>query len=198
MKEVIIHYDSLIDENNDPVRDPPSGQEYMNKWDGKAFLDELQITFEKSILEIGVGSGRIAIKVCGLCKDFTGIDISTKTIERAKENLQIFDNKNLICADFMNYEFDEKFDIIYSSLTFMHIQDKQTAITKTAKLLNANGRFILSGEKNDSDVIKFNTRTIRIYPDKVENISDCIVKSELEIIKQFETEFAHIFVAIKK
>lgn len=32
---VMKHYDKLIDENNDPVHDPESLKEYMNKWDGQ-------------------------------------------------------------------------------------------------------------------------------------------------------------------
>ncbi|OGO90476.1 MAG: hypothetical protein A2Y17_13020 [Clostridiales bacterium GWF2_38_85] len=84
------HYDTLIDENNDPVHDPAPLKEYMNKWDGQAFIDELQLSTDKNILEIGVGTGRLAMQVAPLCKQFTGIDISTKTIERAKENLFAF------------------------------------------------------------------------------------------------------------
>lgn len=41
--DVINHYDSLIDENNDPVFDPQTLKEYMDKWDGKAFLDALTL-----------------------------------------------------------------------------------------------------------------------------------------------------------
>lgn len=35
------HYDLLIKENNDPVRDPEPLLEYMDKWDGRQFIDSL-------------------------------------------------------------------------------------------------------------------------------------------------------------
>ena len=35
--EVVNHYDLLIEEENDPFRDPPFLQEYMSEWDGKPF-----------------------------------------------------------------------------------------------------------------------------------------------------------------
>lgn len=54
MKEVIVHYDSLIDENNDPCRDPKPLQDYMDKWDGKDFIDSLDLSKDKSVLEIGI------------------------------------------------------------------------------------------------------------------------------------------------
>lgn len=38
MNEIINHYNLLIDENNDPVRDERIARDYMDKWDGKLFL----------------------------------------------------------------------------------------------------------------------------------------------------------------
>lgn len=193
----ISHYDSLIDENNDPTRDTKPLQEYMDKWDGQAFIDELQLSPSKDALEIGVGTGRLALKVCDKCKSFTGIDISPKTIERAKDNLSEFSNKEFICGDFMVHNFASLFDIIYSSLTFMHIEDKQSAINKVAILLKAGGRFVLSISKSQDRVLDFGNRRVRLFPDNVESMNAYIKNAGLFIEKQFDTEFATIFVAVK-
>lgn len=48
----IEHYDKLIEENNDPVRDSDILKEYMNKWDGKQFIDALELSNDKLALEI--------------------------------------------------------------------------------------------------------------------------------------------------
>ena len=48
-----------------------------------------------------------------------------KTVERAKENIAELSNITLILEDFYRHVFCEQFDIIYSSLTFMHFKDKQ-------------------------------------------------------------------------
>ena len=192
------HYDALINENNDPVHDSEPLTKYMNKWDGNTFIEALQLTVEKSVLEIGVGTGRLAIRLCGKCGHFTGIDISFKTVERAKQNLQHFDNASLICGNFLTYAFNEKFDIIYSSLTFMHIEDKRAAIIKIAKLLNPNGRFILSIDKNQQREISYSTRRIAVYPDTSEEITALITETGLTIENQVITEFAVIFTARKE
>lgn len=191
MKNVISHYDKLIDEDNDPFRDDIPLQEYMDKWDGHAFIDLLELTDKKSVLEIGVGTGRLAIKVLPFCKDFTGIDISPKTIKRAKENLADY-NVNLICNDFLNYAFDKKVDVVYSSLTFMHIKEKQVAIQKVYNLLNNNGLFVLSIDKNQSEFIEMGNRKIRIYPDTKELISNLFKEIGFLNIILIETEFAYI------
>ena len=85
--DVITHYDLLVDENNDPFRDQPVLQEYMEKWDGDLFIEALELDENKSVLEIGIGTGRVAVKVAPYCMRLTGIDISSKTIERAKKNI---------------------------------------------------------------------------------------------------------------
>lgn len=194
---VLRHYDALIDENSDPVRDPAILKEYMDKWDGAAFIEALQLSPEKSVLEIGAGTGRLAVRVCDKCRSFTGIDISPKTVDRAKENLQDFANADLICGDFFNYSSDKTFDVIYSSLTFMHIYNKRAAIEKVANLLIPGGRFVLSISKNQQTIIDYRTRQVAVYPDTPEEIALLLNKAGLTIEKQFKTEFAVIFAARK-
>ena len=191
------HYDMLIDEGNDPVHDSDLLQEYMNKWDGNEFIDELQIGKDKRVLEIGVGTGRLAKRVAPLCKVFTGVDISSKTIERAKRNLTELENIELHCADFIKCVFECSFDVIYSSLTFMHIKNKQEALDKIATLLDKNGRFVLSIDKNQSKYIDYGTRMVEIYPDDSNTTKNYIEKSGLQFEKVIETELAFIIVATK-
>ena len=195
--DIIHHYDLLIDEGNDPVHDPEPLREYMDKWDGQVFIDKMQLDENKTVLEIGVGTGRLAIRVAPLCGEFYGVDISPKTIERAKDNLAKLENVSLTCADFLSYEFNGTFDVVYSSLTFMHIEDKQRAVNKIAGLLNDAGRFVLSIDKNPSEFIDIGTRKIRIFPDTPVEMAECIRTAGLTILNQYDTQFATIFVAQK-
>ena len=56
------HYDALVRENDDPARDAPHLREYMNRWDGEPFLRALALSSTESVLEIGVGTGRLALR----------------------------------------------------------------------------------------------------------------------------------------
>ena len=198
MKDVIEHYDKLIEENNDSSRDPEPLKNYMDKWDGMQFIECMHLDKRKSVLEIGVGTGRIALKVAPLCKQFVGIDLSPKTISRASENLSSNHNVKLICNDFMTYVFENRFDVIYSSLTFMRIEDKASAIQKISSLLNDGGHFVLSIDKNQTNFIDMGTRKIKVYPDNPVDICKFLSEANLTLIEQFETELAHITVSIKK
>ena len=194
---VIEHYDKLIDENNDPIYDPEHLKEYMDKWDGKVFIDAMKLDKTKTVLEIGVGTGRLAVKTIPLCKEFFGIDISPKTIERAAHNLSQYQNVELICSDFMTYNFDTSFDVIYSSLTFMHIQEKQECVNKIYSLLNPKGYLFLSIDKNQNEYINYGDRKIKIYPDNPDATKKYFINSGLTLLDCIETEFAYIFVVLK-
>lgn len=197
MKNTIDHYDKLIEENNDPVYDPEPLRDYMDSWDGDRFFESMMLSKSKSVLEIGVGTGRLAIKAAPKCKNFWGIDISPKTVKRARENLSLYSNVKLICGDFTTHEFDRRFDVIYSSLTFMHIKNKDDAINKVASLLCDDGIFVLSIDKNQSDFIDMGTRKIQIYPDDPIKICNCISEANLIIIDRYDTKNAYITVSKK-
>lgn len=193
--DVTAHYDRLIDLDNDPFRDPPELREYMDKWDGQAFLDAMSLSGSESVLEIGVGTGRLATRVIPLCGSFYGIDISEKTVDRAKENLPV--DVSLICGDFLAYDFGRSFDVIYSSLTMMHFKDKHAFLAKVAAALNDAGRFVLSIDKNQSEYIDMGEHRLHVYPDEPAHIARCAKAARLTIERQFETEFAHVLVMRK-
>jgi len=195
--DVITHYDLLIEEDNDPFYDPPELKEYMNKWDGRVFIDALQLDENKEVLEIGLGTGRIAVRVAPYCKRLTGIDISPKTIQRVKENLKKYSNISFINADFNTYEFKEKFDIIYSSLTMMHFENKKQVVSKIDNLLKERGIFCLSIDKNKSEYIDMGNRKVKIYPDTLDNILSIIDETEMSVVKVIETDNAHIIASRK-
>ncbi|MBP5244878.1 MAG: class I SAM-dependent methyltransferase [Clostridia bacterium] len=191
------HYDKLIEEDNDPFYDGKILREYMDKWDGEDFIRSLELDETKSVLEVGVGTGRLAKKVAPRCLEFVGIDVSPKTVERARENLKGFGNVSIICADFTDYLFERRFDVIYSSLVMMHIKDKEGFISKIGGLLNKNGIFCLSIDKSKEKFIDTGSRKLEIYPDSPEKTFSFIEKTDMTVTKQFDTEFAHVFVCKK-
>ena len=68
------HYDLLIANGNDPMLDSEELKNYMDKWDGNLFVSEMNPDECLNVLEIGCGTGRMAAKIAGEYKSYTGID----------------------------------------------------------------------------------------------------------------------------
>ena len=165
MDNISKHYDLLIENGNDPVLDCKELADYMDKWDGKEFINLLNLDAYKTVLEIGCGTGRIAKKIIKQCKKYVGIDISSKTVDVAKNHFKDFNNAFFINEDFLKYKDTEKYDVIFSTLTFMHIKDKKKALNNAFNLLKNKGEFILSIDKNQQNFIDTGYSRIEVYPD---------------------------------
>lgn len=63
----------------------------------------------------------------------------------------------------------------------MHIEEKYNAIKKAADLLNDEGLFVLSVDKNQSEYIDYGTRKIKVFPDDADTIADYITAAGLYI-----------------
>ncbi len=105
-------------------------------------------TFEKKskILEIGCGSGRDASFMTKNNYNVIAIDGSTNMVEAAKKiHLEL--SKKLFHKTLpSDLEFSQTFDGIYSIATLMHLSEDDLKITllKIHKLLNQNGKFLMS------------------------------------------------------
>jgi 2-polyprenyl-3-methyl-5-hydroxy-6-metoxy-1,4-benzoquinol methylase len=62
--------------------------DYMARWDGPPFFDAIGNVAGKTVLDVGVGNGRIARIILDRgCSYFTGLDLSARTLEKTKLNL---------------------------------------------------------------------------------------------------------------
>ncbi len=86
----------------------------------------------------GDGAGLSKLKEMGF-KNVLGIEICDKKIEIAKKFYKI-KKMDICCGPF---DFDTKFDVIYSSHTIEHVLDPLYTISNLMKYLNTNGKFIM-------------------------------------------------------
>jgi len=195
MNSIAVHYDLLIENGNDPVLDGIELQNYMNQWDGETFLDKLNLSPDKVVLEIGCGTGRIAKKVVDFCRFYVGIDISPKTVAAARKHFVDKSNATFVCADFFDCDFQSKFDVIFSTLTFMHLKYKLKAIEKIFALLTLNGKIVLSVDKSRQNYIDTGYGKIRVYPDNPSKIRNFLDKTGFKNIQTTEIENAYVITA---
>ena len=89
------------------------------------------------------------------------------------------------------------YDVICSTLTFMHIQDKEYALTKIFSLLKQDGKAVLSINKNQQTYINTGYSRITIFPDTPNTICGLLRQIGFSNIEVKEIEFAHIISCIK-
>lgn len=191
------HYDALIAENNDPVLDPPALAAYMERWDGAPFMELLSLDGTQSVLEPGVGTGRLARRVAPRCRHLTDIDLSPATVARARAHLSGCGNTTLLCGDFMTFPFRETFDRVYASLFLFHIRDKAAALARMASLLAPGGRLVLSVSLERAEWLDMNGRRLPLYPDDPDRTASLLRAAGLVLTDAVPVEAALLLAAGK-
>ena len=100
----------------------------------------------KKVLEVGCGIGTAAHSFIENGAIYKGIDLSKKSIEVAKQRLNVFNLNGIIEeADIENYPTNnmEKFDLVYSFGVLHHTPDTKKAVKNIYNLLNDGGIFKL-------------------------------------------------------
>jgi SAM-dependent methyltransferase len=165
------HYERLVDEGFDAHEYPEPLRQYQERWDGPRFFDLLGDLQGKSVVEIGVGGGRLAKETIARgCKNFTGIDFSPKTIAQAKQHFLKEKNVELIVADAVSFVRPEAFDVAFSVLTFLHIENKQKALANIVGSLRPGGHLVLSISlvryalaDGEEDWLDYGIRKVRLF-----------------------------------
>jgi tRNA (cmo5U34)-methyltransferase len=101
---------------------------------------------DPSVLDIGAGTGLFSsfIKEKYPKATISLIDLSDKMMDVSKERFSNYNDIRYIIADYSEYIFEEKFDIIISSLSIHHLSDeeKRKLYKKIYLSLNQEGIFI--------------------------------------------------------
>jgi len=102
-----------------------------------------------NIVELGVGTGRIAINIAKNGKSITGIDISSEMLKKCKEkakNEDVEKKLNLIQANILNFKLPQEANLIILPFrTVGHLltkEDKIKAFRKIYNNLKPGGKFV--------------------------------------------------------
>jgi len=92
----------------------------------------------KSIIEIGAGASQYRdIFLSMNCRQYTGIEVVNLRIPQ-----EIPDRCVYKCIDIHDFETEERFDIVFFSLTYMYLGDRHQVLRKCAQMLVPNGVII--------------------------------------------------------
>jgi cyclopropane fatty-acyl-phospholipid synthase-like methyltransferase len=106
--------------------------------------NELGITGEHAVLEIGVGVGRIAEHLAPRCARFHGVDIAAGMIEVASRRLAGLDNVRLEVLERSDLSClpDASFDRVYAQIVLIHLdrEDVFNYLREAYRVLAPGGR----------------------------------------------------------
>jgi len=143
------------------------------------------IPFAKSsainVIDLGCGTGTISKKI----KEYfpqatiTCLDLAEKMIEMSKHKLANFSDMRYQTGDFRNYEFDDTYDVVVSSLALHHLvtdEDKINFYGKIYRSLRPNGVFF------NADIILGSSEHLqKIYMGKWKSfMKKCVSEEEID------------------
>jgi len=101
---------------------------------------------QENILDIGAGTGLLTSFVYSLYpnSNYTVVDISEEMLQQAKRRFNNQQNFQYIIADYTNYIFTNKFDVVVSALSIHHLEhdEKRQLYANIFGILNSGGVFI--------------------------------------------------------
>lgn len=84
------------------------------------------------ILDFGCGTGELTYEVAKLNHDIIGLDISELAIKIAKENF-IHSNLNFLNSSLSKINFNQEFDLIIASMSFMDTEQLPEELKKNSR-----------------------------------------------------------------
>jgi len=146
-----------------------------NRWVSK------RIGKRNSILDVGCGSGTLALSLRTDDNNILGIDISESSIKKANKK-NPYSNVSFIQTTFEDFQANSKgFDAIVFVASIHHM-DMANAIDKAKKLLTKNGVLIIVGLAKPSSLFDWIVEVARIIPSQiVSSIKKNTTSEELEL-----------------
>ena len=98
-------------------------------------------------MDFGCGTGLVSVFLAGLVKSITAVDTSRQMLKMLADKLakNHIDNITTRYADLTaQVDLNERFDLIFSSMAFHHIEDPSALLRKFFNLLRKGGRFAVS------------------------------------------------------
>ncbi len=153
----------------------------------------LKIKNSDLILEIGTGTGELALKFSANCRKVVAIDISKKMIDFAKMKAERQKKTNIefYNAGFLTYEnYDEPFDVIVTQLALHHLPDhwKMIALRRIYAMLKEGGKFYLRDVVFPSLISDYDSYFNKIITDLKNSAGDKLAEeTEIHIREEFST-----------
>jgi len=136
----------------------------MAKHFATAIEDIVPLDLNMQVMDFGCGTGNVAIRLAPLVGEITAVDSSSGMINVLEKKLAESSTKNIkpLLTELDEDSFrDTSFDLIYTCLTFHHIDDIERVLHLFYKMLSPSGYLVLIDlEKEDGSFHDDNTGVV--------------------------------------
>ena len=178
-------------------------EKYINSFEQGELIPMLGDISGKKILDVGAGTGRLAVYLQNRGAKVTALDVSEKMLEIIKRK-----SKKVITmvGDAENLPFEKNsFDIVVAAFLIVHLKDPKTFFDEVYRVLKDGGIFIVTNiNQKDPPLVKTKSEPIIIEsfyhrPEKIRAILEELafdIENEV-FIREGETWVNQIIVARK-
>lgn len=161
--------------------------------ESKNICELLKIKNSDLVLEIGTGTGELALNISAHCKKVIAIDISKTMIHFARMKAESQNKKNVqfYNAGFLTYNnHGELFDVIVTQLALHHLPDywKMVALKRIYAMLKEEGKFYLRDVVFPSEIQDYDSYFANIIAGLEKSAGNEIAQeTEIHIKDEFST-----------
>ena len=142
--------------------------------------------------DLGCGSGVLSYFLSSKFKEIKSFEIDGKAFQCAKENLNDFDNIEVIQSDVLDYNFTKKADLIVCEMLDTALIDEEEipVLNYAKKFLKDDGEIIPEGIINTVELVNMERHYVHWDEESnYETISDEIVYSQFNFLDEINPEF---------
>ncbi|MFA5061743.1 MAG: class I SAM-dependent methyltransferase [Patescibacteria group bacterium] len=153
-------------------------EKYLNSFEQGKILPMLGDVTNKKVLDVGAGTGRLAVYLANRGAEVTALDISGKMLEMIKRK-----HKKIVTkiGDAENLPFkDSSFDIAVAAFLIVHLKDPRRFFDEVYRVLKDDGIFVVTNiNQTDPPLVKTKQGEIIIEsfyhrPEKIREILESL------------------------
>jgi SAM-dependent methyltransferase len=145
---------------------PEEFDKWRPRYCDELFIDLIEhssLTPNKATLEIGPGTGQATEPILKTGSAYLAIELGENLAEFMKNRFQLYDNFQLVNADFELYDFGwDKFDLVYSAAAFQWIK-REIGYPKVYDILKNGGTFATFAVATGSRVPALDDKIQEVY-----------------------------------
>jgi len=122
--------------------DYDKNESYLNSFEKNRFLPLLGNAKDKKILDVGAGTGRLAIQLAKMGAEVTALDVSPKILDELNKK---YPNIKTVVGDAESLLFeDNSFDIVVATFLIVHLKNPSLFFSEAYRVLKNSGKLLVT------------------------------------------------------